>query len=131
MREKREYQAGIQKDIDVLNQQTQIVKERKIQEEKELEKKINAFVEHREAREAAFKAEQEYIRKLKEEKAMRLLRLQESQNVSFHCLHLLFYRIFRTTRRSKTPFVPSTSEKPPIENGEPRSSRRRGRTRRL
>jgi len=80
LREKREYQDGIKKDIDILNQQAEIVKERKIQEEKELAKKINAFVEQRDAREAALKSEKEYIRKFKEEKQMRLLRLQESQN---------------------------------------------------
>ena len=83
LREKREYQDGIKKDIDILNQQAEIVKERKIQEEKELAKKINAFIEQRDAREAALKSEKEYIRKFKEEKQMRLLRLQESQNVSF------------------------------------------------
>jgi hypothetical protein len=82
LREKREYQDGIKKDIDILNQQAEIVKERKIQEEKELAKKINAFIEQRDAREAALKSEKEYIRKFKEEKQMRLLRLQESQNVS-------------------------------------------------
>jgi hypothetical protein len=82
LREKREYQDGIKKDIDILNQQAEIVKERKIQEEKELAKKINAFIEQRDAREAALKSEKEYIRKFKEEKQMRLLLLQESQNVS-------------------------------------------------
>lgn len=129
LREKREYQDGIKKDIDILNQQAEIVKERKIQEEKELAKKINAFVEQRDAREAALKSEKEYIRKYKEEKQMRLLRLQESQNVSEN-LFSSFQPIFRTTRPSKTQSVRSTNAKLPTASGEQRSSRRKRRTKR-
>lgn len=129
LREKREYQDGIKKDIDILNQQAEIVKERKIQEEKELAKKINAFVEQRDAREAALKSEKEYIRKYKEEKQMRLLRLQESQNVSENLISS-FQPIFRTTRPSKTQSVRSTNAKLPTESGEQRNSRRKRRTKR-
>ena len=77
LREKREYQAGIQKDIDVLNQQTQIVKERKIQEEKELEKKIVAYNQARILKEEEALREQQRIREEKERETQRLRELQE------------------------------------------------------
>jgi len=79
LQKKRELQLSIQNDIEIINQQNQLQKEKRMEEEKLQDMQVQAYITQKEEREASSRREKAEIKRLKEEKQMRLLKLQESQ----------------------------------------------------
>jgi len=79
LEQKRELQLQIQKEIEILNNQQQLQKEKRMQEDKMQDMQVKAYIKQKEAREERIKQEKIEIKRLKEEKQMRLLKLQENQ----------------------------------------------------
>jgi len=75
---KREMQLQIQMEIEQNEKERQIQKERKAAEQTILDQQVAAYIEQKDEREAKIKADVAEIKRLKEEKQLRLLRLQES-----------------------------------------------------
>merc|ERR1712062_365082 len=75
---KREMQLQIQMEIEQNEKERQIQKERKAVEQTILNQQVAAYIKQKDEREAKIKADVAEIKRLKEEKQLRLLRLQES-----------------------------------------------------
>merc|ERR1711973_245306 len=79
LQKKHEQQQAIQEEIEILNQQKELQKKKRMEEDKMQEMQVEAYIRKKEAREEAIKREKKEIKVLKEEKQMRLLRQRENQ----------------------------------------------------
>jgi len=79
LQKKHEQQRAIQEEIEILNQQRELQKKKRMEEDKMQDMQVEAYIRKKESREEAIKREKKEIKVLKEEKQMRLLRQRENQ----------------------------------------------------